>query len=52
MSEWYNAELFNITSYLFEPFKNIFIGAVSIIFLIILIELAIFLCLKIKKEWM
>ena len=52
MAEWYNAELFNITSCLFTAFKNTFFVSGAIVILVILTELAVFLGLKMKKEWL
>ena len=39
----------SISTYLISTIKNLFVGAIGILFLAILIELAVLLFLKIKK---
>ncbi|WP_338631257.1 hypothetical protein [Clostridium baratii] len=41
----------NIATYLIAIIKNLFSGAIGILFLVVLIELAIILYSRIKKEW-
>ncbi|WP_338631630.1 hypothetical protein [Clostridium baratii] len=41
----------NFATYLIEIIKNLFSGAIGILFLVVLTELAIILYSRIKKEW-